>query len=143
METLEGRLEALKINPLGLCKHQRGLRKTRDVLVDARHQHVRTCLQCMRWQVGMEAEVGAPGRIDRQRNPVGMDDLRNRGDIRDTTDIARLDEHHCLGVRMFTQRLRNALDGYASGQAGLGIDVGLHPDGDETGQHEAEEERLV
>ena len=72
-----------------------------------------------------------------------MDDLRNRGDIRNAADVARLNKHHCLGVRMLTQRLRNALDGYASGQTGLGIDVGLHPDGDETRQHEAKEERLV
>ena len=74
---------------------------------------------------------------------MGVDELGDRGDIRDATDVARLDEHHCLRIRVLAQRVRNALDGYASGQTGLGIDVGLHPDGHKAGQHEAKEERLV
>ena len=91
----------------------------------------------------MEAEVGPPGSVDRERNSVCVHDLRDAGDVGHAADVAWLHEHHGLRFGVRPERLLDARDRNARCEAGLSIDVGADPDRNQPRQHEPEEERLV
>ena len=140
MQSLERGIETLEIDALALGQHHGGLGEPGDVLMNARHQNVGAGRDGMRRQLRVKSEMGAPGRIDRQRDAVRVRQFGMCGHIRDTTDVARFDEHHGLCVRVLLQRRRYPTDGHAGGQAGLLVDIRANPDRYQSGQNDAEEQ---
>ena len=143
VQSLERGVEAFEIDAFALCQHHGGLRESGDVLVDARHEYVGTGGDGVRRKVGVEAEVGAPGCVDREWNAVRVCKFGVGGHVGDAADVARLDEHHRFGVRVLCQGFGDATDRHAGGQAGLFVDVRANPDRHQSGQHDAEKQRLV
>jgi hypothetical protein len=111
--------------------------------VRADDQRVRTQLERVPGQVGMEAEVRRPRRVDDQRDVVGVGRLREPGHVADRAEVRRVTDEHGSRVGVPREGLGDGRRGDAEGQPGVGVDLGSHPDRLEPGQHQTEQHRAV
>ena len=94
-------------------------------------------------QLGMEAEVGAPGLVDEERRAAIVRERRDGRDVRHDAHVGRLDEEDGPRVGRAVERLGDPPGRHAEGQAGRGVQVGANPDGLHAREDEAGEEGLV
>ena len=112
-------------------------------LVRADDQHVGTELERMPRQVGVEAEVRRPRRVDDQRDVVVVRRGREAGNVADRADVPRV----ALRARP-VRRERASASATVAGrdaerQPAGRVDLGPYPDGFEARQDQAEQHRAV
>jgi hypothetical protein len=111
--------------------------------VRARHERVGAEGEGVRGEVGVEPEVRTPGRVDDERDVVRVGGARQAGDVTGRADVGGVADEDRNGAGRGGERRGDGVDGDAGGQAGRGVDVGVHPDGREAGEDEAEQHRAV
>ena len=94
-------------------------------------------------QLGMEAQVGAPGLVDDERDPVLMGDAREGGDVGAGAEVGGGDDHGAGGLGRRRERRRQRLRGEAVGDAQLGVDLGGDEGGPQAGEDHAVDHRGV
>ena len=126
---LHAGVEARRVQPLGAREQQRRLAPGRQRLVRADDQRVRAELERVPRQVGVEAEVRRPRRVDDERDVVLVGRGREAGDVADRADVRRVAHEHGPRVGVPGERVRHGRGRDAERQPAGGVDLGPYPDG--------------
>ena len=106
-------------------------------------QDVSTELERVPRQVGVEAEVRRPRRVDDERDVVLVGRGREAGDVADRADVRRVADEHGPRVGVPRERVGHGRGRDAERQPAGGVDLGPYPDGFEARQDQAEQHRAV
>ena len=117
-----------EVEPSGSGEQVGALREAGERLVCGRDEGVGAKGERMRRERRVEAEVGAPGLVDEQRDARRVRQPGDRADVAHHAYEVRLHEEDRPRVRMRGQGRLDPGAGTAEGEAGLGVDVGPHPD---------------
>ena len=96
-------------------------------LVRAGHEGVGPGRDRVRRQRRVEPEVGAPRRVDDERDAVPVRHRRQARHVTDRADVGRVADEHRSGVRGAGEGRLEGGGGHPDGQAVVGVDLGPHP----------------
>jgi hypothetical protein len=114
---VEGPVQAGQVQPLGPGQHQRALGVRGQRLMRARHHRVGPRRDRVPRQVGVEAKVGGPRRVDDQRHPGLVRGLGVTRQVAGGADVGRIAEDHAAGAGMRGQRVSDRVHRDRGGQA--------------------------
>ncbi len=94
-------------------------------------------------QVGVEAQVGAPGLVDGQRHAAPVGDLGEAGDVRAGAEVGRRDDHRRDRARRRVERRGKRVGRQAVGDPQLRVDLRSGEARPQAAEHEPVDHRGV